>query len=444
MLSKKRMEKTMKKNLVKTIACLLLAATLIPLLLSCSASDKNKTTTTNSKDAEPARDTVTLLANSKYAKDGLEYTLQMCKDYYNTKSHTIKRSLTNQNAAEIWYAAAYIETLTEAYKLYPENAEIKKYYKYALDQALPQYRVDNARIKTPTKSYTGMTYYNAGRKSSGDFYFDDNAWVCWVLFEAYELLGDKKYLNQAEDVLEFLLAGKRDKGGIYWSKDFGGIGTCATAPTICCLLRGYQATEKVKYLEEAIALYDFIHTSSIYDKGTGRYFAGEGDPWQPSYDQGTMILSSCMLYEITGEEQYYKNAKKTANACLSHSFDIEGTRKDYTVKIRENPYYCSWAFSWLVRGIIKYIDVTEKKSEAFMTYLKSLIDSRDGTKNEKGYYDHYFGTASKGWLDTATDTSKMFDNDHVVLMPSGYGTMLLLTGYFDVYVSKEVLEQTAQ
>ena len=429
------------KTLIRTVALLLVLAALIPSVAACNSSGNKDTTTTTTEDPskEPVRDSQAILMGNKYAVAGAEYVLTICKKYYNDRTHIVYRGMSQKYAAEIWYVASYIEMLAEAYRLYPDNAEIKKYYLYALDKCLPQYLVSNVRVTTPDRTASGLSYYNAGHRSSGDFYYDDNAWICWQLFEAYELLKEDKYLKQANDVLEFLINGWRDNGGgIYWDKTHKGIGTCSTAPTICCLMKSYELTKNEEHLALAKEYYAWAN-EKLLDKGTGLYFAGIGDPWQPSYDQGTMILSGIMLYEATQEDEYYAAAKKTAARCVTHSFDIKGNRKEYTVEIRENPYYCSWAFSWLVRGTIRYINASEKQNELFMNYLKQLLDTRFGTQNKKtGLYDHYFGTASAGWVDSKTDTSKMFESDDLLLMPTGYATMLLLCGYYDAYVSDSV------
>lgn len=430
----------MKQTLIKVLAALLVLAMLVPSFAACNTSggDGETTTTTDNNAApEPERDTAALLAANPYAATGLDYVLHVCEKYYDDRTHIVYRGLSSMRyAAEIWYVGAYVEMLTEAYKLYPDNKEVAKYYSYALDKCLPQYLVTNARIKTPDKLYSGMSYYNAGHKSSGDFYFDDNAWICWQYYEAYELLGDKKYLNLANDVLEFLIAGWRTNGGgIYWSKDFGGIGTCSTAPTICCLLKSYELTKNEDHLNKAKEYYSWAN-EKLMNSGSGLYYAGIGDNWQPSYDQGTMILAGSMLYDLTGEKSYYDAAKKTASRVVAHSFTIEGTRKEYTVKVNENPYYCSWAFTWLVRGMSKFIDVSEKQNELFMTYLKKLLDSREGTQDKKtGLYDHYLGTPNAGWI----GDGKMFPSNDIILMSAGYAALLLVVGYYDVHISEDAL-----
>ena len=424
----------MKNTLVKVVSGILACLMLVPAAASCKSGSDSKNTTA-AEDNTPPRDTASLLAASVYAADGLDYALKTIEKYYDKRTSTVKRALRNSNAAEIWYVAAFVEMLTEAYKLYPDNETIKTYYIDALDKCLPQYEVKSAMIKNPKKTYLRQTYYNAGRGSSGDFYYDDNAWICYQFIEAYELLGDEKYLTKAEKLLEFLWTGWRiDGGGIYWDKTFGGIAVCATSPIATCHLRLYMLTEKQEYLDKAIQAYDWLNENV---KGTNNlYYAGIGDNWQPSYDQGTMLINSSLLYKITGDEKYFKNARSLSNAVLNHCIEVSGSRGNITAKLKTNPYYCPWSFGWLLRGIMAFYDVSETKSESFMVYFKMIMDARRGIVNKNDQYDPYLGTGCMDWL----GDGKTFSSDDVVIMPSGYSTMLLLIASFDVFQSEDALE----
>lgn len=425
----------MRTSFIRIIALILCASTMFSVFVSCAkkenaAGTDSITQTEEALPEPPARDTAAILASDVYAADGLEYALYTAKTYYNKSTHVLKRRLKG-DVAEIWYLAAYIEMLAEAYRLYPDNADIKAYYIDVLDKCLPDYLVKKASIKVPKKDIVrNISYYNAGRKGSGDFYYDDNAWICYQLIEAYTLLGDQKYLDLAEDNLKFLWTGWIvDGGGIYWSKDFGGPGTCSSSPTATCFLRAYQLTQKQEYLDHAIEIYDWARKKVLGNNGL--YHAGVGDPWQPSYDSGTMLMNSCLLYQITGDAQYQKHAKTTATAALGHCFNITGTGAKMKAKLSTNPYYCPWAFTWMLRGITEYYKIDTKKNEKFYDCIKQLLDGRRGKLNENKQYDPYLGTGCKDWLGNGST----FGVDDVVIMPAGYSEMLLVTASFDVFYS---------
>src|SRR5206468_7732288 len=55
-----------------------------------------------------------------------------------------------------------------------------------------------------------------------DRYYDDNAWICLSLLEAYELTQDDGDLALATDAYAFLMSGEDPAnvdGGIYWHED---------------------------------------------------------------------------------------------------------------------------------------------------------------------------------------------------------------------------------
>ena len=429
---------------IRIIALIMAVLMLVPAAMSCAAgaksnvegSDNVTTTSPETEEPDPAsqRDIASLLAADLYAADGLEYAHYTIDKYYVKRAHTIKRSLTNLNACEIWYAGAFLEMLTEAYKLYPEDSKIKSTYLDFLEEGLPKYLVRNGVVNSPTKTYRKMTYYNAGINSSGDFYYDDNAWICYQLIEAYELLGDEKYLELAENNLEFLWTGWREKGGgIYWSKDFNSVGTCSTSPTGVCFLRAYMLTGKEDYLDKGTQIYDWL-AKNVYSGGL--VLEGPGSNWKPSYDNGTFLMNACLLYKITGEKKYKNTAKALSNAVIVHAFKASTNRNGKTtVSLQTNPYYCPWAFTWLLRGVSEYYKQIGSKTELFYDYLKILLDSRREKYNDNKQYDPYLGTGCKDWL----GDGRTFSSDDVVIMPSGYASMLLVTGYFDVYYSNNVL-----
>lgn len=378
-----------------------------------------------------------LLAENKYANAGLELVLSTCEKYYNLRSHTLNSSLTDTTPVTIWGLASYIEMLAEAYRLYPDNATVKTYYEDVLNRCLPFYRVTNATITPPSgEVYTGITYYNAGRNSQGDFYYDDNAWICIQLLNAYRLLGKETYLQQAEAILEFMWTGWDDKagGGIYWDKTFQGKGICCNGPVAVSYLEGYRLTKNETYLERAKRIYDWAgeylrDEKGLYSEGvTSLTAANPGmSPWRAAYDQGTMMTSAALLYEITGEERYYRDLSGTAGACINLMFKSSGGK----IQMAGNPIFKSWCIGWLLRGeMMANNSGCENVVKMFMRRMKSVLDDTLETKDENGQYDPYF--CSGEWWPPA-DNPDIDYFDHEVIQPTGVATVLLLTACYDVY-----------
>lgn len=446
----------MKQFLKSALTVILAAAMVIPALAACDSSDTNERTsgttaaaTTSAETAgvtttapvtegtpNPDIDFTALLSTNVYAVAGLEQAENLVKRYYNSRSHMVKRSFSEGWDAEIWYVAAFLDAMSEAYRLYPESETIKNAYIDCLDNCLPGYRVTNATITPPSgERYRGITYYNAGKNSSGDFYFDDNAWICIAYLTAYELLGKDEYLTRAEEILEFLWTGydNYQGGGIYWSstwkKDREGNdsnkGTCTNAPSSICYLWTYMLTGKEEYLERGKLLYEWVR--KYIECNNGVYHAGINDPWQPAYDQGTMMYATVLLYLIEGDDAYLKQAKTSYNGTVAHMFNVSGRRGEQTASMIRNRIYKSWCIGWLIRGFNMYYLVDSRHSTIFMQYMEMVLDQTLKTKDRNGQYDPFFCSSGTDFWDKST-----YDNE--VIQPAGMTSVLLLTAYFDVFL----------
>lgn len=428
----------MSKTLVRILAAFLSLLMILPLAMSCGTlgTDENEegTTTTTKEDTSevtPPSDLDAAIAENPYASAGLELMHNVIDDYYTKRTDWLKSSTTDSGACAVWAVGSFIEALAEAYRLNPEDKEIKEIYIDSLDGLLQEYKVENVTIRTPNRgTFAGITYYNATRGMSGDYYYDDNAWLCIQLLEAYSLLEDEKYLALAEENLEFLWTGWDEEvlgGGIYWDKSYGGKNTCANGPVAIAFLMAYQYTEKEEYLTKAKQIYDWANEKlldgSLYIDSIGK--DGGKNGWKAAYNQATMLYAASQLFEITGEEDYYKHAKKVYNATIGLMFKVEGGRKDMKVSMNGNPIYKAWCIGWLTRSYVKYYTIDETKNESALNYLELVLDKELTTKSKAGYYDPYFLTGDWG-SESTTD----------VLQPTGLVSVFCLAGYYDIYLKK--------
>ena len=190
----------------------------------------------------------------------------------------------------------------------------------------------------------------------------------------------------------------------------------------------YKITGEDIYFERGKALYDWVN-ETLRD-GRGIYFAGVNDPWQPAYDQGTMLYASCLMHEITQDDQYIKLARKSVTAIASHMFTSTGRGENMVVTMKRNPIYKSWCVGWLTRGMVKYVETDSKKSNTYMKMLKNVMNQTLQTKDKNGQYDPFF--CSPG-----TDFWDKDYHDHDVMQPSGIVIVLQLLAYYDVYQINE-------
>ncbi len=423
---------------LKLLAGALAALTLLPTMLACG-DETVATTTVATTEAPPVEDTpdyAALQAANPYAKVGESLMEATIQKYYSKRNHTVKTSLTDNNTAYVWPTTAFVEGLAEAYALYPDNATIRSCYIDMLDNGFDQFKVANVTLTTPSGTHKNITYYNSSRGNKGDFYYDDNAWICVRYLTAYEQFGNEDYLNRAKEILDFLWTGYDDwqGGGIYWSKLFSdngksNKGVCTNGPSAISFLWMYQITGEEIYLERGKLLYDWVN-ETLRTNG-GIYYAGVNDNWQPAYDQGTMLYATCLLYEITGDSDYKKLARQSANAVTNHMFDIKGSRDDLDVTMKRNPIYKSWCVGWLTRGVVKYVETfTPGKENTFLSMLKLVMDKTLETKDKNGQYDPFF--CSKG-----TDFWDKNYHDSDVMQPAGIVIVLERLAYYDIYLINE-------
>ena len=430
----------------KITAIFLAAAAVLPMLIGCgggapsqtsaSSADTGDSSTAEGTDAPvTAPETVdyaALLAENKYAESGLELCLNVIDDYYMSSKHILRTEPKSTTPAYVWPFASFLEMLSDALRLYPDNEKIKECYTDALTDGISGYRVKVSSLRTSAGSFKNIVYYNSSRGGSGDYYYDDNAWVCLQFLTAYELLGDSSMLDRAKELLDFFMTGIDDTldGGIYWDKSFGSKNTCANGPVAICFLKAYKFTGEQSYLDTGKSLVDWLNKKmldgSLYCDSIST--SGSVNSWKAAYNQGTPIYASCLVYELTGESSYLTRAKRTATAARSLCFSVSGKGENQKVRMNGNPIYKSWCIGWLMRGYYEFCEVTGGSNSAF-DYMESVLDYNESTKNSRGYYDPYFRTGD--WAGESTTE---------VLQPCGVASVMLICARYDVYLKPAVSE----
>lgn len=418
------------KHCMKALTSMTLAiGLLLPVFSSCTPDDQATATTTAATTEAPIDYTALLSANT-YAQAGETLMEETIKNYYQARTHSVKTSLTNGSIAYVWPTTAFVEALAESYTLYPENKTIKNCYIDMLDNGFDQFKVTVNSLQTPSGRHKDITYYNSSRGNQGDYYYDDNAWICIRYLTAYEQFGNADYLTRAEEILRFLWTGWDDYqgGGIYWDKSYSGNkGVCTNGPSAISHLWAYQITGNELYLERGKMIYNWVNENLRDSKGI--YFAGVNDPWQPAYDQGTMLYATSLLYEITGDQTFYRLAQTSSRAIVNHIFKVEIDGRDRHISMNRNPIFKAWCVGWLVRGMNRFISLKPARNTC-MDYMKNVMDQTLATKDENGQYDPFFCSSGSDFWD-----EDYFDSD--VMQPSGIVIVLQLIAYYDVYLMNQ-------
>lgn len=170
-----------------------------------------------------------------------------------------------------------------------------------------------------TKTSPAPAYQSYIEKSSR--FYDDNQWIAIAYLDAYSRTKNKVYFNRAKEIYTWLLTGYDEKtgGGLYWKEDEKtSKNTCSNGPNILVSLGLYQATEEKKYLDTALMVYNW--TNKTLRGPDGIYFDAikvsslKIDSATYTYNTGTMLESNVLLYKITKNEKYLKEAKFIATA----------------------------------------------------------------------------------------------------------------------------------
>lgn len=182
----------------------------------------------------------------------------------------------------------------------------------------------------PSAGYAASPF-EPGKK---DRFYDDNQWLGIAAIDAFRRTKDILYLNMAKRIYRFMMTGLDSVcgGGIYWNEaDKATKNTCSNGPGIVLSLKLYLATKNKNYRDTALLLYHWVN--SHLRAPDGLYYdninvhTGKITKWQFSYNAGTMLESNVLLFSVTNNKMYLKEARKIASAAKKYFYG-KGIFKD--------------------------------------------------------------------------------------------------------------------
>ncbi len=180
----------------------------------------------------------------------------------------------------------------------------------------------------------------------GTSYYDDNEWVGIELARIYELTHEAFALQQAKQIMTFVMAswkttGPHGKplpcpGGIPFSNSPSNSSrnTVTDGPGAELGVQLYKITGEAQYLQFAQMAYAWVRQCLLNSEGLYADHIqnnGEVEPMVWSYNQGSMLGAGALLYQATGNSAYLYEARQTAKASLAH-FSLEKLEL-------ENPFF---------------------------------------------------------------------------------------------------------
>ncbi len=225
---------------------------------------------------------------------------------------------------------------------------------------------------TTLRSYDGAVAPPVG--PGGDSFYDDNEWVGIELVRLYELSHEPAALQQAEQIMEFVMAGWQTAGpegqplpcpgGVPFSNAASNTqrNTVTDGPAAELGVRLYDITHEARYLQFAELAYGWVRQCLLEPSGLyADHIERDGEVnralW--SYTQGTMMGAGALLYQATHEGAYLYEARLTAKAALAYF--------TYPRLSSENPFFVSVYFRNLL-----YLDSLAHAAGALPTRENTL------------------------------------------------------------------------
>ncbi len=398
----------MKKLLVGVMLLLLLLTAAF--LTACSSpedtgddtgavgSTSAETTPAVTDEVSKMSDEVTLLIKEKdFSGEALKMMKLIIRDFYDKRGNRVLNGDGGQTT--LWAVGSFLEAVTSVHALYPEDEEIKAVYTGLLNRGLAQYKVlyrDNGYNGAAVNGVRPY-YYNASAGNQGDYYYDDDLWIAIQLMEAYELLDETKYLNQAQEILEFIWLGwglnsneSLGNGGIPWKVGTGPL-TCSNGPAAYAFVRFSMLTEdealKAEYLTRSKTVYDWVN--QYLRAADYLYIDGPGNNWSGAYNNGLMIAAGSLLYQVTGEKDYLTNANRTVTRTYTNNLEKKDDRYKFKNDL-DNP----WMSAWLVKAYVEYYKVDDKNRTLFLNAAADVMAFALDNRLENGYFGEKLNNAN--------------------------------------------------
>ena len=291
-----------------------------------------------------------------------------------------------------------------------ESTENKKYKKLLENKVLPGLE---EYFDTRRKPFAYSSYISSQPLS--DRFYDDNVWLGIDFTDSYRMTGKQAYLEKAKLIWKFILSGKDDVlgGGIYWCEQKKeSKNTCSNAPGAVFALKLFQATQDDAYLKEGKELYEWTK-KNLEDSKDHLYFDNISlnkkiGRAKFAYNSGQMMQSAALLYQLTGNGQYLKDAQAIAAACHNYFFMefTPGQGEPFRMLKKGDV----WFTAVMLRGFIELYQVDGNK-----VYLDSFARSLDyawtHAREDNGLFNTDFTGKScdnRKWLLTQAAMVEMY------------------------------------
>lgn len=338
-------------------------------------------------DANPNLERAQQTLDSLYTHYSVDNTCLLRENHPFDDKHTVTYLASEEqaNMPNLYsYLWPYSGTFSAVNALF-ETTQDKKYHQLLDERVLPgldEY-FDTTRTPNAYSSYVKSA-------PASDRFYDDNVWLGIDFTDTYQLTKDKKYLDKAAMIWNFIESGTDDLlgGGIYWCEQKKeSKNTCSNAPGSVFALKLFKATNDSAYFKKGKALYDWTK-EHLQDSTDYLYFDnvrldGKIGKAKFAYNSGQMMQSAALLYQLTNNPVYLEEAQNIAKECYNYFFtDFNTTSGESFKMIKKGDV---WFTAVMLRGFIELYHLDKNK-----TYIdafdKSLSYAWENARDEKGLF----------------------------------------------------------
>jgi predicted alpha-1,6-mannanase (GH76 family) len=161
--------------------------------------------------------------------------------------------------------------------------------------------------------------------------YDDMAWWALAWINAFDLTGERRYLEMAQTIFTAMTGGWDEVcgGGVWWDFRRGYKNAIPNELFLTLAARLYQRVQNEEsYLAWAMREWEWfrqsgmINASHLINDGLHNCQNNGGPTW--TYNQGVILGGLTDLYRITGEGDYLREAESIADAVLTQMVNDEG------------------------------------------------------------------------------------------------------------------------
>ena len=351
--------------------------------------------------------------DSLYLNYSVDNSSLLRENYPFDEQHTVTYLASEEQANipnQFSYLWPYSGTFSAVNALF-EATHDKKYKKLLDSRVLPglEEYFDTQRVPNAYSSYIRTA-------PASDRFYDDNVWLGIDFTDTYQMTQEQKYLDKAQLIWKFIESGTDSilGGGIYWCEQKKeSKNTCSNAPGSVLALKLFKATNDSSYFEKGKKLYEWTQRN-LQDSADYLYFDnirldGKIGKAKFAYNSGQMMQSAALLYQLTKNPIYLKDAQNIAKECFNYFFT------DFTPATNEEAFRMLkkgdiWFTAVMLRGFIELYQIDKDKTY-INAFNKSLSYAWDNARDEKGLLNTDLSGKSKDerkWLLTQAAMVEMY------------------------------------